>query len=90
MAANTYTLINYFDVWGNSRDGWEVNDQCIEFDDLIIDDDANDQDILHYLKDIGFLVTTDRRRLEVVDDGTTIEVYQKKGMKPICGLIPNF
>ena len=29
-----YTLINYFDVWGNAADGFEVNNQCIECDDL--------------------------------------------------------
>lgn len=26
----TYSLINYFDVWGNAKDGWEVNNLCTE------------------------------------------------------------
>lgn len=82
-----YMLQNYFDVWGNADDGWEVNDQCTEFDDLQISDDATDKDILEYLKGIGFLATSDMRKLVVEDCGNGfIEIYERKGMKPLCGL----
>lgn len=47
-----WRLIDYFDVWGNAEDGYEVNNQSIEFEDLIITDDATDQDIFNYLKDV--------------------------------------
>ena len=87
MGVRTYALINYFDVWGNEKDGWEINDKCTEFEDLQITDDATDKDILEYLVQIGFLSTSDRRRLVVEDlGGQNIEIYQRKGMKPLCSL----
>lgn len=85
----TYSLINYFDVWGNEKDGWEINNQCIEFDDLIITDDATDKDIITYLKEIGFLNTNDMRKIVVENQGCYIEIYAKKGLKPVCTLSLN-
>lgn len=35
-----YTLINYLDVLGNKNDGYEINDQGIEFDDYTQNDDG--------------------------------------------------
>ena len=84
---STYELINYIDVWGNETDGWEINDQCVEFKDLVITDDATDKDILNYLVDIGFLTTSDMRKLVVENHSREmIEIFEKKGMKPICRL----
>ena len=88
--ANTskYRLVNYFDVWGNEADGWEINNLCVEFDDLTISDDATDKEILEYLKMIRFLNTSDMRKLYVdssMYDGV-IEIFERKGMKPICRL----
>ena len=74
---NTFTLTNYFDVWGNAKDGWEVNNQCIEADDLVIADDASPKEICQGLKRINMLATSDMRRLEVVDWGDMIEVNEK-------------
>ena len=76
-----YELINYFDVWGNAEDGWEVNNQCVEFRDLIITEDASDKDILNYLVDIGFLATSDMRKLLVDNNGDMIEIFEKKSME---------
>ena len=88
----TYSLRNYFDVWGNAKDGWEVNNSCIEFDDLNITDDATEKDILKYLKKIGFLSTDDRRMvrcdMDTYVDG--IEIYEVKGHKPVAALIANY
>jgi hypothetical protein len=83
-----YQLINYFDVWGNAKDGWEVNNQCVEFEDLYIMSNATDKDVLNYLKSIGFLTTSDMRKLVVKDSGDWIEIYERKGMKPLCSLRP--
>lgn len=85
-----WSLVNYFDVWGNADDGWTVNDQCVEFDDLVVDDEASEKEVLDYLKTIGFLTTSDRRRVrteEIAPD--LIEVYEVKGRRPICGLYRN-
>lgn len=78
-----YSLINYFDVWGNAKDGWEVNNQCVEFDDLVITDDATEKDILKYLVSIGFLTTSDRRKVRVDDLGDYMEIYAVKGNMPL-------
>lgn len=55
----TYSLINYFDVWGNAKDGWEVNNLCTEKTGITITDDATDKEILDYLVHVGFLATSD-------------------------------
>ena len=78
-----YRLVNYFDVWGNEKDGYEVNNLCTEADDLWIDDDSTTKEIANFLVSIGFLNTNDMRRLYFEDDGTYIEIYQRKGMYPL-------
>ena len=78
-----WRLINYFDVWGNEKDGYEVNNQCVEFDDLYIADDATDKDILNYLKDTGFLKTSDKRKVRICDCGDLIEIEAVKGNYPL-------
>lgn len=83
-----YELRNYFDVWMESDGTWTVNNSCIEFDDLMITDDASDKEILEYLVDIGFLATADRRKIRIDDCGDILEIYQVKGYKPIAALIP--
>jgi len=88
--ANTYTLINYFDVWGNEKDGWEVNNQCVEFSDLKISDDATPKEICEYLKSINMLATSDMRKLEVTDWGDLIEINERKTGKPLFGLMMNY
>ena len=89
-----YTLINYFDVYGNPKDGFTVNDQCTEINDLYIDDSATGKEICTYLKQCGYLRTDDMRRLKVEHDfavfmgGSAMEVQLKNG-HPIFALIPN-
>ena len=86
----TYRLVNYFDVWGNKKDGYEVNNQCIEADDLVIADDATPKEICEYLKSINMLATSDMRRLEVVDWGDMIEINERKTGRPLFGLYMNY
>jgi hypothetical protein len=83
-----YELINYFDVWGNPEDGYEVNNQCIEFNDLWVADDATNDDILKYLQSIGFLkssVTLDQLTFDDCAMGY-IELRQAADDCPICAL----
>ena len=80
-----YRLINYFDVLGNEKEGWEINNQCIEGEDFYIDDESSKKEICEFLKNSGFLKTSDMRQLYVDDamyDGR-IEIYQRKGMMPL-------
>ena len=85
----TYTLINYFDVWGNEEDGWEVNDCCSEADDITITDDATEQDIIDYLYNIEFFKTNDLEKFDVEYCGDFIEISEKETQKPLCSLRPN-
>ena len=85
----TYTLINYFDVWGNEDDGYEVNNQCIEVEDVVIADDATDQDIIDYLFQNEYLTDDDISLYEVEDNGDFIEIYVKKTMMPLYSLRRN-
>lgn len=80
----TYSLINYFDVWGNAKDGWEVNNLCTEETGITITDDASEKDILNCLKLIGFLTTSDKRKVRIdTTDGDMMEIYAVKGMQPL-------
>ena len=86
----TYKLINYFDVLGNEEDGFEVNNCCTEFDDLIIDESASDNDIIDYLYNIGFLNNNDYEKFAVESfDADFIEIFASENMYPICRLETN-
>lgn len=47
-------LINYFDVWGNKKDGWEVNNLCVEWDD-VWSCELDNKTLLKILKNTDFL-----------------------------------
>lgn len=71
-----YQFVHYFDVWGNTIDGYEVNNLCKE-NIFIIGDSWEFDDTIKYLKSIEFL----SKRYKFVDlygDGT--EISHCKGM----------
>lgn len=80
-----YQLINYFDVWGNEDEGFEVNNQCIEFDDLIISDDSTNEEIFQFMKDISFFNKT--AKFESIEFDNSYmdgwEIVLKNGC-PVC------
>lgn len=82
-----YTLVNYFDVWGNEKEGYEINNLCNEVEGITITDDATEKDILKYLVQIGFLTTSDRRKVRIdTTDWDMMEIYAVKGNYPIGSL----
>ena len=82
-----YTLVNYFDVWGNEEEGYEINNLCNEAEGITITDDASEKDILKYLVQIGFLTTSDRRKVRIdTTDWDMMEIYAVKGNYPIGSL----
>lgn len=88
-----YKLVNYFDVWGDAKEGWTVNNQCYVGDSPLGDtfylaDDVTAREVLRFLVGIRFLSTSDGRRLHVDMVGDALEVYERKGMKPLCAFIP--
>jgi hypothetical protein len=78
-------LINYFDVWGNKRDGWEVNNLCSE-GNIEVPEELTDKQVLTALKDVGFLknhVRTNMLTFDYLPD-FGVEIRQKKDDQPIC------
>ena len=88
MTTSRWSLINYFDVWGNEEDGYWVNNQCVEFDDLVITSDATKQDLLDYLYNIEFFSTNNMDDFEIdFQDDDWIEFFEARTMMPLCRLV---
>lgn len=79
------TLVNYFDVWGNKKDGWEINNLCTE-GIVELPENFERKDIVKALKDFGFLAKHVRlNMLEIEDLYPYYEISHKAaGYKPIC------
>ena len=85
-----WTLVDYFDVWGNPEDGYEVNNLSKEFDDLVIADDATNEDLVDYLISIGYLTPDAKGKVEVEDMGDMIEFTVAETGEPLCRLEPTY
>ena len=88
--ANTYSIIDYFDVWGNETDGWQVNNQCVVCDDLHIEEDASDDEIVGYMVSAGFLKEEAVGHVTVEDYGDgMIEISVKEDGMPLYSIRKN-
>lgn len=84
---DVFKLIDYFDVWGNEEDGWEVNDLCTLFDDLHLTEDVTDKDIIDYLYSIEYLSGNNPDDYEVLwTDRDFCEIFLAENQYPICRL----
>ena len=83
-----YDLYNYFDVWGNEEDGWEVNNLCVEKRNIEMTDDCSDKDIISWLYWNEFVTTEDVEKFEIECMGEFIEIFEKETMKPLYSLRP--
>lgn len=87
---NKYKLVDYFDVWGNAEDRWQVNNLTSYYDTdetcLRISEDATDEEIIEFLERIGYL-TEEANRNEAVhlesQDNEIIEIVQTKDDYPL-------
>lgn len=80
-----YRLIDYFDVWGNQKDGWQVNGVCEEFTSELPDDFTHG-DILKDLKQQGFLKKHVRTNmLDFYPLGfEMLEISARRNGAPLC------
>ena len=86
MTYYKYQLIDYFDVWGNPEDGYEVNNLSREFN-VILPHDATIEDVITALICKGYFTPLATKwTVEAWDDGTMIELYQVEDGKPLCRL----
>lgn len=83
-----WEIRDVFDVWGNEKDGWEVNDTAsvgeFEIPENIIEDDKK---LLEFFVEHGWLVSSDRRQLEVNGDFGAIEILERKTGRPLYWLL---
>ena len=81
---NHYKLIDYFDVWGNATDGWEVNDLTTVEEDIVIAEDSTDEEIIDFLIQIEYLKPEARENVHLESyDNEMIEIVQTKDDYPI-------
>ena len=81
---NHYKLIDYFDVWGNAIDGWEVNDLTTVEEDIVIAEDSTDEEIIDFLIQIEYLKPEARENVHLESyDNEMIEIVQTKDDYPI-------
>lgn len=81
----TVTVTNYFDVWGNAREGWEVNNQCHDEYKVRKFDIYSRKAVLRFLKRINFLKKTVRLasiRWEETDSGYFLDAASNGC--PVC------
>ena len=82
-----FELIDYFDIWGNSEDGWDVNDSCILYRDIFLPEDFSDNEIIDTLINIGyFKINASVSNFEIVDLCGMIEINNASDGSPICAL----
>ena len=77
-------VTDFFDVWGNSHDGWEVNNLCRNVYNTRYKLD-NRKSCLKFLKSIEYLnlyVKEASIYWEYIDNGYTL--YQAKDGMPLC------
>lgn len=81
---NHYKLIDYFDVWGNETDGWEINDLTTVEDDIIFAEDSSDEEIIDFLIQIEYLKPEAKELVHLESyDNEMIEIVQTKDDYPI-------
>lgn len=81
---NRYRLIDYFDVWGNTIDGWMVNNSIEIESDLVIAEDITDEEIIDFLILINYLKSEAKGNVYLESyDNEIIEIVQTKDDCPI-------
>lgn len=76
-------IVDYFDVWGNEEDGWEVNDVIIHRDVEI----ETSEDIFEKLIDLRLIPQdSEWEDYQVMDLGESVEFIDKQNDLPICAV----
>jgi hypothetical protein len=81
-----YKVIDYIDVWGNAKDGWQVNDERDTGIVLNITDETTDEDILNMMLIHNLIAQTEDMRIEWSDERFG-ELFQDSTDLPLYLLI---
>jgi hypothetical protein len=84
-------VINYFDVWGNEEEGWEINNQCHEMD-IEIPADATNKQVFEALQECGFIrEDVDFKQVEFEDAYMSVWMMNEaENHRPVCCVEPYF
>jgi hypothetical protein len=83
-----YSIVFHFDVWGNKKDGFEVNDSRRLTEVIELSDSADDSEVLRALKVVGLIVKHARVNMfEFENLGESVGINQKDG-RPLFTLEP--
>ena len=77
-------LVDYFDVWGNAVDGWDVNNSlCIMIGDIELEN-FEDKTIIKALHEIGWLTKlATLETIEINDEYPFFEITEKETGFPL-------
>jgi len=70
-------IIDYFDVWGNKKEGWEINNWFQNAFKVKITDIFNKKKLLKIMKRLGYIkpgVRTTQLLFEEIDNGYEISL----------------
>lgn len=81
-----WKLYDYFDVWGNEDDGWEINNLCCVEDEIMISTDSSDEEILQNLLKWGYMSGYKKDEIEIEDLGEIIDFFLKENLYPLMSL----
>ena len=83
---NTYTLVDYYDVWKNEEGFYTVNDVMKYNKYISIPENASDTEIIQALINKHYLTgKVNDYRIEASDD-MFIEIFQNVNDMPLCAL----
>ena len=89
----TYEVVNWFDVWCNEDEGWQVNNQCRE-GYIKLQSDYTQTDLVKALQGIDMLIKDDPKNLlqciQIEDQGELVEVSQTVGDSKLKPLLEQF
>jgi ribosomal protein L31 len=80
---NHVCVTNYFDVWGNKKEGFEVNNQCHDYYTTKSKLETRKQ-ILQFLKRINFLKKSVRENSIRWEDTESGAYLNDRNWMPIC------
>lgn len=83
-----WVLIDYFDVWGNEEDGWDVNNLTKIDLDISLSENYTHAEVIDILKEKGYLtLSASLENIEIVDNYENfIEFFVKSDGQPFCRL----
>lgn len=81
----TIKLIDHYDVWGNNKDGYEVNDSVSSYFQTSEKNLETEKNIIQWLKKEGVLKKTSKQKTFMFEwmDDTIVDIFVRKNRYPL-------